>query len=282
MKISTKEYRRWLERRRLRPRTVEAYVYTIEKALEGSPLEYLQNSQSSGRRQQIYAALKHYAGYLISDDRAQEGGELLAALEALPPWREAEKPPERPLDEEEWNRLLYQGVYQQEEPTRQALAVLVITGLRVSDVLQIEREKVLEGLRTGTVYLQQKGGGYRPFPCQGDLANVFDELVIHWQWTVLWKAITKGKKQRAAYMVLYRALKEAADDAGLNSRSIHPHLLRATAAVQLYRRSGKDILAVKAWLGHRSITTTQKYLRYIDEEELGDLYDRLEQGRRSR
>jgi integrase len=128
------------------------------------------------------------------------------------------------------------------------------------------------------MYLAQKGGSYRPFPVEGDIRRVLFELDDGWHWTTIENLLTRGKSDRAAYMVLYRALQDAAERAGLEKNRRNPHLLRATAAIQLYRRT-EDIYQVMRWLGHKSINTTLKYLRGMDPEELGEIYQKLEESR---
>ena len=267
-------YRKALEERRLRPQTVHAYVECVRIAFQKSdPMKAVVESRSRGRRQQFYSALKHYAAFL----GGIEGAELQNKLMSLPRFRDAEKPPTRPLSNLEWKRLL-EAVEEEDEPVRQILTLLIYTGLRSSDVINIEHSRVREGLSTGVMYLAQKGGDYRPFPVEGDIRKVLWELDDGWRWKTIRSLLTTGKSQRAAYMVLYRALNVAAEEAGLEKERRYPHLLRATAAVQLYKRT-EDIYTVMRWLGHKSINTTLRYLRYTDPEDLGDTYQKLQESR---
>lgn len=48
--------------------------------------------------------------------------------------------------------------------------------------------------------------------------------------------------------------------------TIHPHDLRRTAAVELFERT-HDILAVKKFLGHESVTTTDWYLKAYEAKK---------------
>jgi integrase len=230
-------------------------------------------AKSRGRRQQYLAALKQYAAFL----GGIEGAELQNRLMNLPRFRSPEKPPRRPLSNLEWKTLL-QEVEAEEEPLRQVLALLIYTGLRSADVINIEHEQVRDGLEGGIMYLAQKGGDYRPFPVEGDIRKVLFDLDDGWNWKTIKNLLTKGKSQRAAYMVLYRGLNVAAERAGLEEKRRNPHLMRATAAVQLYKRTG-DIYTVMRWMGHKEIGTTLRYLKYTDPDDLGETYHKLEESR---
>jgi integrase len=267
-------FQKWLKERRLRSQTVQAYVACVRLAYERrNPVKAVLEAKSRGRRQQYFAALKQYAAFL----GGSEGAELSLKLMNLPRFRNPEKPPRRPLSNLEWKRLL-EEVGEEEEPLRQILTLLVYTGLRSSDVINIEHEQVREGLRTETMYLAQKGGGYRPFPVEGEIRRVLFELDDGWNWNTIKNLLTKGKSQRAAYMVLYRGLNVAAERAGLEEDRRNPHLMRATAAVQLYKRT-KDIYTVMRWLGHKEIGPTLDYLKHPDTIELGTTLKKLEESR---
>jgi len=45
----------------------------------------------------------------------------------------------------------------------------------------------------------------------------------------------------------------------LSRKSVHPHKLRHTAAVQLLQ-AGVDLVTISHWLGHASVETTNRYV----------------------
>ena len=61
--------------------------------------------------------------------------------------------------------------------------------------------------------------------------------------------------------VVWRAVKQAADRAGIDA---HVHALRAAFAVFYLEQHTGDIEGLKELMGHRSIATTQTYLRRLD------------------
>lgn len=68
--------------------------------------------------------------------------------------------------------------------------------------------------------------------------------------------------------------KEAAIDAGLPPGRQHAHLLRHTAAVELYRRT-KDPLLVRKFLNHADLSTVHRYADVVDEDMAAALADSL-------
>lgn len=62
------------------------------------------------------------------------------------------------------------------------------------------------------------------------------------------------------YTSLYATLRAVGDAAGV--ANVHPHRCRHTFAVEFYRRH-KDIMAVRAVLGHAHVEQTQTYLRSL-------------------
>ena len=66
--------------------------------------------------------------------------------------------------------------------------------------------------------------------------------------------------------VVWRAVKSAADRAAKAGHPVdgHVHALRAAFAVFYLERNPNDIEGLRVLMGHRSIATTQVYLRYLD------------------
>lgn len=56
------------------------------------------------------------------------------------------------------------------------------------------------------------------------------------------------------------------DNVGKRVFTSHSH--RKTAAKKIYEASGKDLLATQKYLGHKALTSTQCYLRFMKQEEV--------------
>lgn len=77
----------------------------------------------------------------------------------------------------------------------------------------------------------------------------------------LWISI---RRRPMTYDAIWRVIRSLGEYAGVDGPA-HPHRLRHTAATELYRET-KDILIVKAFLGHSKVQTTERYLRRLGLE----------------
>jgi integrase/recombinase XerD len=66
-----------------------------------------------------------------------------------------------------------------------------------------------------------------------------------------------------AYSALWAMIRNLGVYAGV--ANVHPHILRHTAATELYRET-KDIMKVKSFLGHSKVQTTERYLKRLGVE----------------
>lgn len=62
---------------------------------------------------------------------------------------------------------------------------------------------------------------------------------------------------------IYRIVKSAAKDAGLDPDDVHPHTLRHTFATRSYE-NGMEVKALKDIMGHSSMNTTNRYIHAQD------------------
>ena len=177
----------------------------------------------------------------------------------------------RPLDNNEIRRVsaAFTGTY--EARNRGLFMLGVSTGGRISELLS---------LRIGDVYQNRsavsdllfsrsivKGGEVsRTVPVNRDGRLAIDELID-------WHRERYGNTKESRPLFPSRngqgekpmsrrnehdVLKVAFEDAGLNGH-LATHSLRKSFAQRLYDRTG-DIFAVQEMLGHRNVSTTQKYL----------------------
>ena len=178
----------------------------------------------------------------------------------------------RPLDNDEIRNVstCFTGMY--EVRNRGLFMLGVSTGGRISELL---------GLRVGDVYQNRKpvsdllysksivkgGEVSRSVPVNADGRKAIDALVNwhreHYGNPIASKRPLFPSRHKSGTVPLHRQtahaiLKNAFMEAGLNGK-LATHSLRKSFAQRLYDKTG-DIYLVQELLGHRNISTTQKYL----------------------
>ncbi len=146
---------------------------------------------------------------------------------------------------------------------RVLLLTMIQTGLRVSELIGLRVDDVELG--TGAhLKCVGKGRKERATPLRTDSRNALKK------WTAqngakpsdpLFATIRGASLSRDA---VERIVRKHATTAALNSskfgsKSVTPHVLRHTAAMQLLQ-SGVDRTIIALWLGHESVETTQVYI----------------------
>lgn len=140
------------------------------------------------------------------------------------------------------------------------LELLYATGLRVSELVALERKAVTKQASYLTV--RGKGNKERIVP----LNDRAKDAVLAWLGA---GAGTKfvfpaaGAEGYLARQVFARDLKGLAARAGLPSAKVSPHVLRHAFASHLLQ-NGADLRVVQMLLGHADISTTQIYTHVLD------------------
>lgn len=187
----------------------------------------------------------------------------------------------RSFDPAAWKRLA-RAIVQAETPEARVLEVVMVTGLRIGDVLRIEHKQVKRAVEEGVFEVVTKGGKVREIYVRGRLKTSFEKLLDTWSSTkggssrpnVATWILPESRDPRpyfGAYQRVSRKLKNLAAKLGLDGR-IHLHRMRRTIAMQALSAT-KDIGAVQQLLGHESIATTQRYLDEERPEDVAALHD---------
>lgn len=157
------------------------------------------------------------------------------------------------------------------------VSLLFATGLRVSELLGLKRDKLAGS--SGEFSVKGKGGRVRPVfltdRARADVKsyllsrkdsnpNLFIRHYSNPQLDNQAKALTARSIQRL--LVHYAQLADI-------HKPISPHKLRHSFATQLLR-NGADLRSVQALLGHSSITTTQAYT-HVTDKTLRDVHKRF-------
>ena len=177
----------------------------------------------------------------------------------------------RPLDNDEIRRVstCFTGTF--EIRNRGLFMLGVSTGGRISELLSLRVGDVYQNKKPVTDLLYGKSivkGGEvsRSVPVNADGRRAIDELVNwhrrHYR-SVASKRPLFPSRHKSGTVPMHRQtahaiLKTAFIEAGLNGH-IATHSLRKSFAQRLYDKTG-DIYMVQELLGHRNISTTQKYL----------------------
>ena len=132
---------------------------------------------------------------------------------------------------------------------RLCFIVLYKTGMRVSEFANLKKENVY--FDRNIIVLTGKGGVERKIPMSNEVHEI---LMFHF---LLYDDI--GMSARTTWNTLNRLRRRA----GVVAK-VSPHVLRHTMAVNALRK-GVDIRALRDVLGHSSISVTEIYLRYTED-----------------
>lgn len=156
------------------------------------------------------------------------------------------------------------------------LSVLFSTGLRVSELCSLDRDKV--DTNRGEFTVRGKGSKIRLAFLSDSASNDLKKyLKIRTDPDpALFIRIPKGnnfskyENLRLTPRSVQRIVQKHAVRAGIVGKEVTPHTLRHSMATDLLR-NGADIRSVQAMLGHSSVTTTQIYT-HVTDKQLKDVH----------
>jgi site-specific recombinase XerD len=156
--------------------------------------------------------------------------------------------------------------------------LLLNTGLRLQEMLNLQKEDVTLSARKGQVLVRQgKGSKQRSVPLNKEARQALEAWLAvrpvqpH---SYLWAAVEAATEKPLSSRSVQRALKRYAHAAQLTELS--PHVLRHTFAKNLVD-AGVGLEKVAALLGHASLNTTRMYITpsQIDLAHAVDVLDEL-------
>ncbi|KIL45560.1 integrase [Jeotgalibacillus alimentarius] len=169
------------------------------------------------------------------------------------------------LSDKEVNQLLFyvNGPSNVSARDRLIVYLLLFTGIRVSECIQIKRSDI--DPLTSTLKVNGKGGKIREISLRVDVLSL---IRIYEQGErasskfkesdILLLSQRQGKMHRDAIRVM---LAKIGEELGFH---LHPHLLRHTFGTRLIRR-GVDLTTVSKLLGHSSVVTSAKFYVQISK-----------------
>lgn len=225
-----------------------------------SSLDHLERERGNGiaSRNQRLAALRCFFEYVAG--RYPELQLHEAQRIARIPVKRCQPPRTRYLERDEVEQLFAQ--LPSDSSDRLALRdhtillFLYNTGARVQEVAEL-RVANLELGEKPRVRLHGKGGKWRVCPLWKQTAMLLGELIggCANQDAAVFLGRSGNPLTRHG---LYRIVRRHTDVMGHAGGTISPHSFRHTAAVHLLE-SGVDVNVIRAWLGHVSLETTNRY-----------------------
>lgn len=279
-------FEQWLKRAGYRESTRKAtirQVATVRDSLRGGhpPEPYLG------------PAIRRYLAWGRDEAVRSDDIEVLEELgyEPVAPGTTTKGPrklPRRSFTDDDWFALL-QALGADETREGAVLRVMAVTSLRVGDVLSIPWVHIDEGLRSGIVTLERKGGRFIDVPTTGsepewaslhghmDAAGYSRDTVASYVREEPGASPLAGE---AAYQRMNRYLKSLGAELELPD-PIHLHRLRRTIAVQALRTT-QDMTQVQQLLGHASLSSTERYVDEVRTDAVGRLQKKLRQYHKAR
>lgn len=157
----------------------------------------------------------------------------------------------------------------QHSPRAYALVALIcITGLRVSEVCTASLENVRSEAGIITLEVQRKRGRTGKVAIPANLHRVIREVTDNATTGPIVPGPRGGRPIEWQIRQLLRELGDQIDVDGL-----HPHQLRHTAATLAIQEAGKTLEEVQDLMGHASPETTRNYIRGLNTLERSPSFD---------
>ncbi len=236
--------------------------------------DYLAHLQQEGRSaatiSRVLASLKNFYAYLVSTGFLPESP-VTTQIRV----DRGEKKQPQVLTGAEVDRLLAQPAPADAKGIRDKamLEVLYATGIRVTELIELNQEDFIPELRSIRVGNEKK---FRSIPLYPAAFRAISQYLTETRSSMISDPSEKAlfvnvNGSRMSRQGFWKILKHYQAKAGID-REITPHTLRHSFAVHLIE-NGAELSAVKELMGHSDISSTQVYAQMINQK-IKSVYDK--------
>lgn len=275
-------FRDWLLERGRADNTADAYVGNVKLALESAKItQRLVGPLAPKSKRVVLASLRAYAHY-TGDHK------LTAKLKDIKLPAAVRKSVRRPLEFDDWRRLCVAADASELPAAKRAVVGLMANrGFRCGDVLRMQRDQMVEALRTGELVFESKGGHWLRYLVTDSVRPHLEALVALGTWTEVVELVSRAKKRRHnnARKTCNRALRRIAATVGIPAEEVYSHRLRRTYSVYFLRELQGDSEAMQklqAQMQWASPMTAFEYTDYVNKVELDTFDAKLARKRKAR
>ncbi len=228
-------------------------------------LEYLGSERSNSARTRNLRLCAIRSLFKYAALRHPEHAAVIARVLSIPPAR-FERRPISFLDQDEARALIEAPDASSWEGRRDRvlLALAIQTGLRVSELIALERGDVILGTGAHVRCRQGKGRKQRSVPLTASVVRLLTAWLTErggQDGDPLFPTRTGRRLSRDAieHRVATHATTASKSCPSLKGKRLHPHVLRHSCAMSLLH-AGVDTTVIALWLGHVDVRSTQPYL----------------------
>lgn len=151
--------------------------------------------------------------------------------------------------------------------TRALLLVMLGAGLRVSEVSSLDVRDLCPGEPPYIVVRQGKGDHSRAVPVRPQVMEALRSVAAGRAGTEPLFRTTQGPPGRLQVSGIRERIATAGRQAGIQ-RTVTPHMLRHTYAIRALLHGNGNVMAISKLLGHKQLSTTQRYLDHLEMPDL--------------